>query len=1058
MGEDSETDRSVSRRRILQLSGVSTAGGLFVGEASADDDDDDDDWTERIQVSVVGPTEPTVGTEYEYTAAVSDGPGDESYFWGASGEVVGPNDEETATVRFDSPGTHQVAVLVTDGQIDAGDTLEVTVGEDGGGGELDVEIEDAPQQVQAGREATFSAEANRDPSYVSYTWTVDGETFSAGSSVTIPFSESGTKAVEVVADDGTEEASDTREIEVFDVGIDGWEEVVVGGPFEYYASVQGPVEIDAIDWTVRGSADHTVEEKAGGSAIEVELDSTGWLGISLAVETAAGYEGTTTFRAEVVEAIQNFRLVQTVENTHVRHTDDPEDVIHEEPDPDFVADREVSVAFELQGEPFEEETSVEFVLDRTRRNLFSGEEVVVTSSFELTGDEPEELVGSDGIADIYHEEPGLWEPDAPSEDPPIFTLDELTGWIDERLELSIQGPSFDVPSVEIERHEHFTVQQPHTLRVGFVQVQDPEEGDLYGSNDGLPINYEGFVDDAINYLGRMFPTEKVVAYRHDEPIEGAYKHENDWDDEYEKVEADRDARWYDAFTAKHLLMEELCEQGGIDESETVDGNGEIPSDTGFDETVLVVPSGYYDYHEIEYTDGGLCGEALPMDQPEPMWAVTARCSRSTTPHELVHSFLHGVYRDEERDEYQDEDSPLAERTGWNQNIEEWDEIDGSHVRGFTDTDDDHNVEDPYGVRLTFFDLEGGEFHVEQGANSIMEQPNRPEGDWIDSRAFSRLIEDGFTTTIDPDEEEDYEIDCDEWVDVVEGFASVEESGHVSIQAFRLRAGRPMTSDDDGNVTIEVRDDEGETLSKYMTKDEWEAHTHGDGHETVEAVPFRLYYPIEAAEIRFERPATTTTVDPRAVPLDGVMARVAPESFVKNPEDRHQSLADKFDSVVSQLEADAYQGAYKKLTNDVRPRIQEWLQNDISVPENYYTKTELLALVDETIARLEVLYDLHDDHPGCGPPDDHPGQGPPEDHPGRGPPDDPPGCDPPDDHPGRGPPDDDDDRGRGPPGDDDDDDPGRGPPGDDDPPGNGPPGDDDPGRGPPDDDRGGPRGT
>ena len=1060
MGEDVETDSSLSRRRLLQLSGVGTAGSLFLGEASAEDDDKDDDVSaESIQVAVVGQTELMVGNQHEYTAAISGSAGNKSYFWGSTGEVIGPDDERTATVRFDSPGSHRVSVIVTDGRFDAADTLEVTVEQE----PLEVEIDEAPRQVQVGDSATFSADANRDPGNVSYTWTVNGESSYVGSSVTIPFSETGTKTVEVVADDGDEQASASREIDVFGVEIDGWEELVVGGPFEYEAGVRGPVIIETIDWTVHGSADHTVEEKDGGSAIDVDLHSTGGIGISLTVETATGYEGTATFGAEVVEAIQNFRLVQTVENTHVRHRDDSGDVIHEVPDPDFVADREVSIAFELHGEPFEEETSVEFVLDRIQRDVFQRRRVV-TSSFELSGDEPENLLESDGIADIYHYEGGLFEPEPPAEEPPIFTLDEDAGRVDERMTLSVEGTTFDVRSVDTRRGDNFTVQQPHTLRIGFVQVQDPEEGDLYGSvNDGLPTNYEGFVDDAIDYLGRMFPTEKVVAYRHDERIEGAYKHEDDWGDEYDKVEVGRKALWYDAFSAKHLLMEELCEQGGFGESQTVDGNGEIPSDTGFDGTVLVTASDYIDYHR----DEDACGLALPQDQPEPVWTTIARCHRSTIPHELIHMFLHDVYRDEEQREYEDEDAPLAARTEWGSEEDEWIAVDGSHVRGFTDSDDDHDEEDPYGVRLTFFDLEGGEFHVEQDAHSIMEQPNRHEGDWIDSRAFSRMIEDGFTTTIDPDEEADHEIDCDEWVNVIEGFASVEESGHVSIQAFRQRAGRPMASDD-GDVTVEVRDDEGETLSRFTTRDEWKAHAHGDGHETVEVVPFRLPYPEEAAEIRFERPAATTTVDPRAVPLDGVMAWVAPESFVKNPEDRHLSLADKFDSVASQLESDAYQGAYNKLTNDVRPRIREWLQDGVSVPANYYTKADLLALVDETIARLEALYDLHDrddpDREGRGPPDEHPGRGPPAEHPGRGPPEDDPGDGrgPPDEKPGRGPPDDDDDDpGRSPS--DDDDESRRGPPdNDDDDSRQGPPDNDDDGddseRGPPDDDRRGPGGS
>ena len=124
-------------------------------------------------------------------------------------------------------------------------------------------------------------------------------------------------------------------------------------------------------------------------------------------------------------------------------------------------------------------------------------------------------------------------------------------------------------------------------------------------------------------------------------------------------------------------------------------------------------------------------------------------------------------------------------------------------------------------------------------------------------------------------------------------------------------------------------------------------------------------------------------------------QIAEKSFIKNPEDRLPSLQDKLKSVDNQLQNSAYKAAYNKLTNDVRPRVEEWLHDDAAVPANYYTKSELLELIDDVIARLKALYDVYDDLPGCGPPDDHPGQGPPDDHPGRGPLEDTPGRDPPD---------------------------------------------------------------
>ena len=175
------------------------------------------------------------------------------------------------------------------------------------------------------------------------------------------------------------------------------------------------------------------------------------------------------------------------------------------------------------------------------------------------------------------------------------------------------------------------------------------------------------------------------------------------------------------------------------------------------------------------------------------------------------------------------------------------------------------------------------------------------------------------------------------------------------------------------------------------------------------VPFVVPYPEELDTIVFDHEEMTTFVDPRGSLLASAKDRIAEESFIKNPEDRLPSLQDKLDSVDNQLQNSAYRGAYNKLTNDVRPRVEEWLHDDAAVPANYYTKSELLDLIDDVIARLEALYDVHKDDQGRGPPEDHPGRGRPgedEIEGGRGSPDE-------DEEFGRRPADDDDHPGGGP---------------------------------------------
>ena len=239
--------------------------------------------------------------------------------------------------------------------------------------------------------------------------------------------------------------------------------------------------------------------------------------------------------------------------------------------------------------------------------------------------------------------------------------------------------------------------------------------------------------------------------------------------------------------------------------------------------------------------------------------------------------------------------------------------------------------------------------------------------------------------------------------------------------------------------------DGGSLGTATTVDEWV----GTAEEKIPisgTVPFVVLYPKDIEAIVFDREGTTSTVDPRGSLLASAKDRLAEESFLKNPEDRLPSLRDKLDSVDGQLQNRAYRGAYNKLTNDVRPRVEEWLHDDAAVPANYYTKSELLNLIDDVIARLDALYAVHkDDDQGRGPPDgdDHPGRGPPDEDEiegGRGPPDE-------DEEFGRRPSDDDDHPGGGPDEDDDDNSPGGGPPDDDekdddDSPGGGPPANDD----------------
>ena len=1023
-GQEDHSKLQLSRRRALQLSSGAAVGGTVFGDAvgeagassenSEDDSERDDDEVEIHGPSdqqIGGPTEVIEGATETYRVNRSD---HLDIVWSVSnGTVTGEGPR--VDVTFGTPGEAEVSVIIAEyGTIIARGDLEVSVAE------RPHVFVDGEDTVLFGDVSAY--EARPDPADADINWrgwTIEpgaaGDITDEGDTASVGFhpEDENEVTVSIEYEIATGEAlQSSLDVDVLsrhlgidclaEFGIDCSDEVAVGQ--EYAFEVTGITDgLVFENWAITPSHAGVIEEGDDSAEITFENEASPAT-IEVEYETESGYRGTITREVDVEQIelqIGNARLVQTVENTRVED-EDGNILWDDEPDPDFVAGRNASIGFDLDGEHVELlKNDVTVVVTRIVTH-----DDIPESDVENPDPEFVELQVTDGrndVKDFVDAEHGIEAlhklANSHGVNVPVFSLDnrENRHHTLEAVEIRIESDVVESDPVWISKGTDFEVAEPRTLRVGFIGLKDPDGGENYGEEhlNGRPHDYEENVEEAIELIEKVYPVDTVVAYRHDELMDGETGVGLEPPDRLESTPL------RDAVRARDTLEDRI---GEISESDTINGNGEI---TEFDATVLVVPSGYFEFHNGSEINGMVLDDPTWRDvQPQAACLVRdVDTDTMTTPHELAHRFTQELYEGPGTVGH-----PVAQRDSWDGN--EW-ELDFEHARGFDDEDDGQT--DPVGVRSVKFDLTDGEYNVDTTMPPLMSYDSGD--DWIDSRLLQYLIENGFEPSppetgvwdyigIDPPLLGYLDTDDAERIEVITGTTTIEDDGTATVDYAHRREGKPMASTDDGNVSLTMRSADGEHLGTATTVDEWV----GTAEEKIPisgTVPFVVPYPKDIEAIVFDREGTTSTIDPRGSLLASAKDRLAEESFLKNPEDRLPSLQDKLESVEGQLQNRAYRGAYNKLANDIRPRVEEWLHDNAAVPANYYTKSELLDLIDDVIARLEALYDVHEDDKGQGPSDDHPGRGRPEDHPGRGPPDE-------DEiEGGRGPPDEDEEFGRRP---------------------------------------------
>ena len=104
------------------------------------------------------PDEGLAPLEVDFSAAVSDPDGDElTYSWDLDGDGTEDSTEESPTHIYTLPGDYEAELTVSDGALEASDSVTVTVGDAGGEAELSLDAMPKRASVKVGKSKTFRA-------------------------------------------------------------------------------------------------------------------------------------------------------------------------------------------------------------------------------------------------------------------------------------------------------------------------------------------------------------------------------------------------------------------------------------------------------------------------------------------------------------------------------------------------------------------------------------------------------------------------------------------------------------------------------------------------------------------------------------------------------------------------------------------------------------------------------------------------------------------------------------------------------------------------------------
>lgn len=666
-------------------------------------------------------------------------------------------------------------------------------------------------------------------------------------------------------------------------------------------------------------------------------------------------------------SITNARLVQHVEDTVVKPPGDS--VSHTEADPDLVAGENTAVVFEFDTLDDLDQLDGDLAVEVTHGDRNAPDRT--TERFQLSKSDLEDVRDGTHTMAVLH-----------GSDNPVFELTD---------DASIVIDSEDHSGYGFwERINARSTVDLDPLTVGFIAIQDEDDGDRYGDTQGRPRAYRRSYESASEYLRRAYPGD-VVTYGHSNHLvlgKSEVKERTNifgvttrpaCDDQcvvYRDMKRVQRELNRIATDASYPKQGSGFPGGGILHTDGVDRSSIVSEiqNSGFDVVVAIVPGNdssnpgatdYYNYHNMS-------ASGLAFGDPDA--AVSSRGASAsggdqricaTVAQEVGHYFqddYRGPSGDpmaQRRNDDDDDDQPTVNGNP----------IDPAHARNQGSSRVSGG--DPPGVVSTAYDLAdgfanlqsyrnpGGAFSVTGPASDATEIGKSPSymsytgadhRAWADARIHQQLIDSRWSVSGTSG--------SDSPAFVISGDGFVADDGSVYYDdVVAYRGVERYTDVDDGAVTVELLGPGGEVLERARVPIEI-GTSHHDGFVggTIRAPSFTLPFAETGVRVRTTLEGVRTPMNPIERSVRDAVRRVPEAGFRGEAAESRESIGRALDDVAAAMADGDYAEAAETMAEPVRNRILEGVR-EYEARLDEPSLEGLLDLVDEMIRRLQLVAEV-----------------------------------------------------------------------------------------------------
>jgi hypothetical protein len=472
-----------------------------------------------------------------------------------------------------------------------------------------------------------------------------------------------------------------------------------------------------------------------------------------------------------------------------------------------------------------------------------------------------------------------------------------------------------------------------SLNLGFVAF----EGFTSGTDEQSgPDSYEETVETAIEYVQRVFPTTRVNAYRHDVRVAG------EWIPGDPSGETPGEFL-FDLLGTHIELQSMLAEHGKVVAGKVTEGTVYTVTDgtvvessdgiemESFDETVVVMPDGYFDFHQRDVYGIHARGKG-PFHPPISCAVLEADALPSqlnageNTAHEIGHHFCGDLY--------------------------------SGKYRLFSRRNDPYHAADS--IRLAKIAFPEGSPTIEKEVKSFMRSVG--EDQWVDEIVYTKLFDnateqDSFTPTPPMNST------------IVGTGGAVVEAKLISVVVSLERKMEVLdatmhwgievaedttdTIEKAGEVAVDVVDQAGSTLASVSPPDGVSVSPAEGESREVPHVPFVLPHPEGTYEVRVEYQEETTGFYPVTATLRHTVGRVPDRGFENDPGTGRAALGERITTVENALDSRNFTDTREALAA-FEEAANEHVRDEYDGAANQYTGREVAELTDDLIEHTRTL--------------------------------------------------------------------------------------------------------